>query len=84
MDADARQIEPIGVPARLNGHVRMCQLMGMVRACLPKDLKIQIRQMDDSAAQFGRELRSPKAVIGIGALIDSSGIVEDGKKPNDR
>ena len=48
-----------------------------------EQLEIFVRQLKQTASKVHGELRTPFSMIGVGVLIDSLRIVEDGEQPDD-
>jgi hypothetical protein len=81
-DADTPEVEAIGVPASLDRHVGVRPLVGMPGAGPMQEEERAVGQVEQPAPERPGELGGSGSVVGIGGLVDPSGVVEDAEPPD--
>jgi hypothetical protein len=76
-NANSTKIKAIRVPAGLNRHVGMSELVSMPCACPIEKAKFVILQIENLTPQFRRQFRSPWPVLGIRYFVDPTRVVQD-------
>ena len=82
-DADAAEIEAIGIPAGLDGRVCLGESVGVQSAGFVKEFEAVVVEMHKRTTQCPRQVPSPLPVPAIDALIDPARIVKEREERHD-
>ena len=82
MDADAPQVEPVGIPASLDRDVSFGEAIAVEGAGIGKMLKAAGWELKDRALKGFGEIGCPPAMVQVPAVLKPPGIVQIGKKLN--
>ena len=82
-DADAAEVQAIGVPAGLEGEVTRREPIGVEPAGLLEQRETPVVGMDQGAAEAPGQLAAPEPVPRIAILVHPARIVEQGKERDD-
>ena len=82
-DADARQVQAIGIPAGANRRVTVRAASGMPFAGFAEQRKLLVIKFERNAAELLCAGRTAWAVSGVVSVILAPAIVEDAEEPHD-
>lgn len=82
-DADPSQIEPVRIPAGLDGDIVVGVADGVAAACLQQEVELAIGEKDVRSQQGGREARGTPTVLAVKPVVRAAGIVQEGKELDD-
>ena len=82
-DAHPAQVEPIGVPARLDRDVGMSPLVSVPVAGQVQEAELVVRQVEQQPAHFASESGGTRTVLGIQVFVHSPAVMKDGEKLHD-
>jgi hypothetical protein len=82
-DADTAKIEPVGIPASLNGDVGGDLAIRVTNTSGVEQIEIGIGKIKHISSMFQSQVCPSLAVAIINAFIHTPGIVEDGKELDD-
>ena len=69
-DPDSSKIKAVGIPASLDGHVRMISFVGVAFAGTVQQSEVVIVQIKHCSTKLGSKLSSPWPVLRIGDFVD--------------
>ena len=82
-DPDSAEIEPVGIPACLDGHVGMAALVRVPCTGSTQELEFTIRELEDDSSELTSQLGGAGSVRRVVALIQALAVVQDREELDD-
>ncbi len=76
----AAEIQTIGIPARLNGRIRLGETVGVQAAGFVEEIKPRVVEMHERASQGMGKISPAQTMAPVDRLIDPPRIMEEGEK----
>jgi hypothetical protein len=83
-DADAAEVQPVGIPTGADGGVVVMVAGGVPGAGMVKEFEMLVGQIEEFSAQRERERGTACAVVGVVTIVFPAAVVKEGEKAHDR